>query len=173
MRHSDSGKKFFEAIQIDDRKTVKKLLEYDQTIVNTENEEGLTPLGYASHFGHLKTVKLLLDNGADVNAISHSKISFIPSNTALHAAIAGERNLEVIKTLLEHKGQTNIFDSNGHTCLHSAAYHLDNVQLISLLIENGAPVNAKVDGGKTALEIALEREHQQIAELLGEFRVND
>mgnify|MGYP005829084035 CR=1 FL=1 len=166
MNHSDRVKNFFEAVQINDRATVKKLLEDAPTFANTENDEGLTPLGSASHFGHVEMVKLLLDNGADVNAISHSKISFIPSNTALHAAIAGERNLEVIEALLEHHAETNIFDSNGHTCLHSAVYHLDNVQLISQLIENGASVNAKVDGGKTPLEIALEREHHQVAELL-------
>lgn len=92
-------KEFFRAVQINEGSVVMQLLGADPTLVNTENDEGLTPLGYASHFGHIEMVKLLLDNGADVNAISHSKISFNPSNTALHAAIAGERNLEVIETL--------------------------------------------------------------------------
>jgi ankyrin repeat protein len=66
-------------------------LEANPVLANTENEDGLTPLGFAAHYGQLNIVKLLLNYGADVDARSRSKISYIPSNTALHAAIAGER----------------------------------------------------------------------------------
>lgn len=74
------------------------------SLAHTENSEGLTPLGFAAHFGSKAAVQVLLDYGVDVNAVSHSKISYIPSNTALHAAIAGERDPEVIRLLLEVKG---------------------------------------------------------------------
>jgi uncharacterized protein len=159
----------FQAAKINDINLLKGLLQKNPSLANTENAEGLTPLAYAAHFGKKEAVKLLLDFGADVNAVSHSKVSYIPSNTALHAAIAGERDLNVIKTLLEHKAQTTIFDSNGHTCLHTAVFHEHNVELIHLLIEYGASVNAKVKDGKTALELAEEQGHVEVAEHLRNY----
>lgn len=156
----------FSAAQTGDTKQLKGLLDIDSTLANTENSDGLTPLGFAAHFGQAESVKVLLEYGADVNAVSHSKVSYIPSNTALHAAIAGERNMEVIKLLLSHNTQTNIFDSNGHTSLHTAAFHDDNIEMINLLLEHGANVNAKAEGGKTALELAIENGNINVAELL-------
>lgn len=156
----------FQAVQTNDVEVLKKLLSKDADLANMENEEGLTPLGYAAHFGHKGAVQLLLDYGANVNTISHSKINYIPSNTALHAAIAGERNLDVISLLLAHQAKTDIFDSNGQTCLHTAAYHSYNQEIIKLLIDNGAQLNAKTKDGKTAFEIAMEQKHYQIAQIL-------
>ncbi|MEH7392766.1 ankyrin repeat domain-containing protein [Bacillus sp. JJ1474] len=159
----------FQAIESNDLAALEKALISNQSLSNIENDQGLTPLGIASHFGHKDSVQILLNYNADINAVSHSKIEFIPSNTALHAAIAGERNLEVIELLLKNNAKTNIFDSNGHTALHTAAFHDNNSDLISLLIKHGASVHAKVDGGKTALEIAIEQGNNQVAELLRRF----
>lgn len=156
----------FTAARSGDLAQLKGFLNINPTLTNTENSDGLTLLGFAAHFGQTDAVKLLLDYGADVNALSHSKVSFIPSNTALHAAIAGERSLEVIKLLLAHNARTNIFDSNGHTCLHSAAFHDDNIELVHLLIEHGANVNAKVEGGINAIALAKEKGNFNVAELL-------
>jgi ankyrin repeat protein len=156
----------FQAAQLGDATFLKDILDANPALANKENSDGLTPLGYAAHFGNKDAVKVLLDYGADVNAVSHSKIEFIPSNTALHAAIAGQRNYDVIKLLLNYNAQTDIFDSNGHTCLHSASFHDDNREIISLLIEHEAKVNAKVEGGKTALQLAIEKGNHRVAELL-------
>jgi uncharacterized protein len=166
MNEAVMVKKLFQAAEKNDIRNLKEILQTTPSLANKENEEGLTPLGYAAHFGQKEAVELLIAFGANVNAVSHSKISYIPSNTALHAAIAGERDLDVIKTLLEHKAQTNIVDSNGHTCLHTAAFHENNADLIHLLIEYGAPVNAKGEDGKTALELAEEQGHVEVAKQL-------
>jgi ankyrin repeat protein len=128
----------FRAAQSGDISKLALLLNSEPVLANTENSDGLTPLGFAAHFGHKDIVQLLLDHGAEVNALSHSKIDYIPSNTALHAAIAGERNLDVIKLLLQHNALTNIFDSNGYTSLHTAAFHDNNTEIICLLIQHGA-----------------------------------
>jgi ankyrin repeat protein len=156
----------FQAAQLGDASRLKGILETHPKLANTENNDGLTPLGFAAHFGNKDAVQVLLDYGADINAVSHSKISFIPSNTALHASLAGERNVEVSKLLLAKGAQTNIFDSDGHTCLHSAAFHDDNVELIRLLIEHGADVHAKVEGGDTALSFAIKQGNHNVAEFL-------
>ncbi|REE92900.1 ankyrin repeat protein [Paenibacillus taihuensis] len=156
----------FQAAQSGDAEQLTEILDAYPDLANAENEDGLTPLGYAAHFGNTSAVQVLLNHGANPNAVSHSKLSYIPSNTALHAAIAGERNLDVIRLLLSHQAQTTIFDSNSHTCLHTAAFHDDNLELISLLIEHGAEVNAKIEGGVTALALAVEQGNDKVAELL-------
>lgn len=159
-------KDVFQAIESNDIDALEKALHSNPSLSNIENEQGLTPLGIAAHFGKKEAVQILLNYNADINAVSHSQIDFIPSNTALHAAIAGERNLEVIELLLKNNAKTNIFDSNGHTALHTAAFHDDNKELISLLIKYGASVHAKVDGGKTAMDIAIEQGNRKVAEQL-------
>lgn len=156
----------FEAAQQGEVARLEEMLASNPGLANSDNKDGLTLLGYAAHFGNKDVVQALLAYGADVNAVSHSKVSYIPSNTALHAAIAGERNMDVIQLLLAHRAQTDIFDSNGHTCLHTAAFHDDNVALIRLLIDHGADVNAETEGGDTPLSIAIKQGNDRVAELL-------
>ncbi|SEO18472.1 ankyrin repeat domain-containing protein [Paenibacillus sp. OV219] len=156
----------FQAAQSGDAERLRVFLEAHSELANTENEQGLTPLGYAAHFGNKDAVRVLLEHGANVNTVSHSKLSYIPSNTALHAAIAGERSIDVIRLLLAGQAQTTIFDNNGHTCLHTAAFHDDNIEMIRLLIEHGAEVNAAIEGGETALALAVKQGNHHVEELL-------
>ncbi|MEK4452561.1 ankyrin repeat domain-containing protein [Paenibacillus sp. FSL L8-0506] len=156
----------FQAAESGQVERLKEILEAHSNLANMENNEGLTPLGYAAHFGKVEAVQVLLDYGADIDAVSHSQISYIPSNTALHAAIAGERNMEVIRVLLQHQAKTNIFDSDGYTSLHSAAFHTDNVELIELLIEHGADISAKIKSGESAWSVAIKQSNHNVAEFL-------
>ncbi|MEF3302563.1 ankyrin repeat domain-containing protein [Paenibacillus sp. GYB003] len=159
----------FAAAQSGDADKLKQLLEIEPGLANEENGQGLTPLGYAAHYGNRDAVRVLLEGGANVNAVSHSNVSYIPSNTALHAAIAGERSLDVVRLLLERGADTRLFDSNGHTCLHVAAFHDDNVELIRLLLEHGADANAAAgQGGETALSVAVRRGNDNVAAFLRE-----
>ncbi|TYP72078.1 ankyrin repeat domain-containing protein [Paenibacillus methanolicus] len=157
---------FFAAARSGDREQLQLLLEQDVTLAKTENEDGLTPLGFAAHYGQAGAVKVLLAHGAEVNAVSHSKVAYIPSNTALHAAIAGKRDMEVIRVLLMNGANPNIFDSNGHTSLHTAAFHDDNAELIELLREHGADVEARIEGGVDAGALAKERGNLRVAAAL-------
>lgn len=165
-RMNSNVRDLFKSIESNDVEALHKVLISNPALANKENEQGLTPLGFAAHFGNKDIVQLLLNFNADINAVSHSKIEYIPSNTALHAAIAGTRNLEVIELLLNNQANTNIFDSNGHTAIHTAVFHDDNIELINLLIKHGASVQAKAEGGKTALELAIELGSHQVAEKL-------
>ncbi|MGG4392837.1 ankyrin repeat domain-containing protein [Paenibacillus thiaminolyticus] len=154
------------AAQSGDASRLSALLEANPQLTNEKNGDGLLPLGMSAHCGRVEAVRTLLDLGAEVNAMSRSAISFIPSNTALHAAIAGARNQEVIQLLLERGANPGLFDSNGHTCLHVAAMHDDGIEVIRLLLEHGADVNARAEGGDTALSLALAQGHRHAAEFL-------
>ncbi|MFC3770851.1 ankyrin repeat domain-containing protein [Paenibacillus sp. GCM10012303] len=169
MESTRLTKEVFQAAQSNDASRLQTILAAHPQLANEENEDGLTPLGYAAHFGSREAVQVLLDNGAEANAMSHSKLSFIPSNTALHAAIAGARKMEVIELLLASGAQTDSFDSNGHTALHTAAFHEDNLEIIRLLVRYGADVNAGSEGGETALSLALRQGNNNVAALLREF----
>jgi len=124
-----------QAAQAGDENKLRSLLATNPELANMENAEGLTPLGYAAHYGHPNAVKTLLEHGVEVNAISHSKVSYIPSNTALHAGIAGGCSIEVIKLLLECGAKTDILDSNGYTPIEVAASHKSSKEIIELLEE--------------------------------------
>ncbi|WP_340401007.1 ankyrin repeat domain-containing protein [Paenibacillus sp. FSL H8-0079] len=166
MNHAEQMNHLFQAVQEGHVEKLKSLLDADPELTNIENQDGLTPLGYASHYGQVGAVRVLLEHGANVNAISHSKISFIPSNTALHAALAGERSPEVIRLLLEQGASTNILDSDGQYALHSAAFHTDQTELIEMLLQHGADPSALNSSGLTPLDIALERGNTSTASCL-------
>lgn len=159
----------FQAAQSGEAGRLKKMLDTHPQLVHSENAEGMALLGYAAHFGSPEVVQALLDYGAEVNALSHSKVAYIPSNTALHAALVGKRSIEVIRLLLEHGADPEIRDSNGHTPLHTAAFHDNNVEIIRLLLKHGANVNTLDKEGETALSHASKQNNAKVAALLREF----
>lgn len=163
----------FQAAERGDADALRNLLKSEPSLAGAENDNGLTLLGYAVHFGSADAASALLDAGADVNAISHSSVPYIPSNTALHAAIAGEGSRAVIRLLLERGARTDLTDSNGQTCLHSAAFHDDSIDIIELLIERGADVRARDQDGATPLDLAVRRGNANVAELLRRYGASE
>ncbi|XEC97517.1 ankyrin repeat domain-containing protein [Paenibacillus tarimensis] len=156
----------FKAAQNGDAVRISEIISKNPELANAENNDGLTPLGFASHFGQKDAVLALLDYGADINALSHSKVSFIPSNTALHAAIAGNNIdvVNVVEVLIQKGAEINAVDSNGHTPIQAAAFE-GNLEIAQLLIDNGADISRK-SGLGSAVSIASKRGHNEFAELL-------
>ena len=80
---------------------------------------------------HLEAVKLLLENGADVNAKEEGE-----DLTALHLA-SYEGHLEIVKLLLENGANVNAQDKNGKTALYYARRG-DHLGVKKHLIKNQA-----------------------------------
>lgn len=161
--------KLFDASEKGEVEIVNELLSKQQDLIHKENEHGLTLLGIAAHYGQYEVVKTLVKNGAEINAISHSKLSFIPKNTALHAAIAGAKSKEVIEFLLTNGADPTISDSEGHTPLHIAAFE-GNIAIADLLLKNGAKIKNN-NSGKNPIEIAEERGNSEFINFIKEVTI--
>jgi uncharacterized protein len=83
--------------------------------VGTYAYDGWTPLHLAAFFGQLDAARILLDAGADVNAVSHNSLD----NTPLHAATAGKHS-DVAMLLLDHGASADTVDAGGYTPLQIA-----------------------------------------------------
>jgi ankyrin repeat protein len=85
---------------------VRLLLDY--------NNEGVTALHWAAGNGHEMILRLLLEEGADINA----KDNF--GRTALYW-VAENRHEAIVRLLLNHKADVNVKDNLGRTALYPAA----------------------------------------------------
>jgi ankyrin repeat protein len=166
MKLSERIADIFKAAQSGEAVRIREILSENPELANAENGDGLTPLGFAAHYGQKEAVLALLEYGAHINALSHSKLSFIPSNTALHAAIAGIAP-EIVNLLIHNGADVNAVDSNGNTPIQAAAFE-GNIEIAQLLIDNGANVSRKSEFG-SALSIAINKGRNEFADLLRQY----
>jgi ankyrin repeat protein len=143
-----------ESAAIGSTERVASFVDRDNSLLNSQSSEGFTPLALAAHFGHLDTVQLLVDRGADVNLVSEHQIGVTP----IHAALFGQR-IDIVFLLLEHGADPDIrrggkgLPRAGWTALHYAA-SLGAKDLVTALIEHGVNPTATDDEGLTPLDIA-------------------
>ena len=112
---------------------VQMLLDHG-ALVDSENQDGWTPLLYAARYGHAKVVKLLLDKNAD------AKHQTKDERNALHLATF-DGHAEIIKMFLDKDVPVNVIDSWGDSPLLNAAN--TNDEAVKLLLDAGADVNVK------------------------------
>ena len=125
----------------------KDMLEANPERILTRNSNGDTLLKIASLKDRYDAVKLLIELGANVNAVNSS------GRTALHSAChAG--NLESAKLLLDTNSIINIKDNDGSTpLLDLVEWSWGSFELFKLLIVKGADIHVKNSKGETALDI--------------------
>lgn len=144
----------FEAAAVGSVERIEALIANDPALVQAANGNGFMPLGLAAFFGRAQAVRALLTLGAEINCIMQSKVPYVPSNTALHAAVAGGPHREAVEVLVGAGADVNALDSNGHTPLHSAAFNNDGA-LVAYLVAHGADPNRRGEGALTPRAYAL------------------
>ncbi|GAI46299.1 unnamed protein product, partial [marine sediment metagenome] len=124
-----------------DAESVKAFLKKDPNLISAlAANTGLSALHWAAYQGHLDVIKLLIENGADVNVRCTNEDKTINGITPLFWAIS--RGHENAAELLINKGA----DVNARNKLRETAlYGIGSLEVAKLLIANGADVNAKED----------------------------
>ncbi len=123
--------------------------------------DGWTALHLAAYFGYASVVVQLLRAGASHSARSTNA----QGNTALHAAIAGRREMAAITALLAVGSDACAVDAQGYQPLHLAASRGDQ-GLVALLIACGASRDVRTADGKLPADLAREHDHQDVADWL-------
>jgi len=143
----------------------------------------------ASLHGHIKDVKRLLDEGADVNALYDEANALYLASLQGYSDIAKllldkgadvdirvntetplmraswEGNTDIVKLLLDQDAVVNVKDDGGGTALISASFQ-GHTDIVKLLLGKGADVNVKNNDGWTALIFASMQAHADIVKLL-------
>jgi len=140
-----------------DEKKVFYLLQ-GGTDANTSNEDGVSALMFAVESGNLYITKLLITNGANINAKPN-----YGGVTALIAACK-KNNFEIAEFLLQNNAEVNATDDNNNTSLIYAAY-FGYPMLSDILCSNSADVSIKGNNGD-ALIVAAFFGDNEICEIL-------
>ncbi|WP_254230072.1 ankyrin repeat domain-containing protein [Wolbachia pipientis] len=124
--------------------SAKGLLENSFKNIYERDEKGRTALHYSVD---AKTVRLLVEKGADVNAKD------VGGYTALHLAVA-EKRLETVRELIQSGANVNA-EEYGNKCtpLHLACM-VSEKEIVKELVKAGAEIEQADKFGMTAIDYA-------------------
>ncbi|MDR0327083.1 MAG: ankyrin repeat domain-containing protein [Planctomycetaceae bacterium] len=114
---------------------------------------GWTPLFSAVSHGQTEAVKLLIERGANVNAIVRHD-----GHTPLHTAAREEFSLDIMRLLFEAGAKCDARDGKDRTPLHYAVNEDGTLKMVKLLVSRGADVNATDEDGETPLHKVAKRD---------------
>ena len=173
----------------------KKRLGANQTFnafINSRTEQGLTPLHYTAYTGNLEVSKYLIQNGADVNAVTnlgkniihlsaegnhptfmiyylYKKVIDISTqdynkSTPLHWACYSGAS-DSVKFLIGLNAEVNAMDKNELTPLHLAVLH-NRKDIVIKLLQNGAIKDMTNTRGETPKYLAWKKKFKDIYNIL-------
>ena len=165
----------------------------DKKLIN-DSLEGKTPLIIAVGNSYIDTAKILIENGADVNAVDiegWSALSYAVNNGDIEIAklllenkakIKGElllaikspiveSSINIMKLLIDNKANINYTDENGFNPLNIAIESGD-MELTKFLITNGANVNSLMQDGVSLIEYAISQNNMDLLQILIENGAN-
>ncbi len=159
----------FQAIKNNDLKTVQSVVESNQDVVKTKDDQGWTPLFESVNQNNVEITKYLLGNGAKSDCVISN------AATPLIRAVV-HQNEEICQLLLDHNADVNqtFSHSNGAVisplivavCAkapkigigESISLHIacakNHSSIVRLLIHAGADLEQRANHGKTALALA-------------------
>lgn len=158
----------WEAAAFGDQSALLEILQVTPDKINAHAVDGYLPLGLAAFFGHTDCVRLLLDRGAKVNAVSNNPMHARPLHSAVTQAPA-IRALPVIQLLLRAGAEPNVGKSGGYTPLHLVV-NRDECGLAEVLLRNNADMDLRANDNRSAWDVARLRAHAPMLALLDSYR---
>ncbi len=156
-------KLFFKAIEKGDLKKVKESIKKGVDVnARDDGNTNMTPLLWASFYGRLEILKLLKDEGADLNVQNN-----LGENALMISII---RNRSDVTWFLTQHVDLNFKDNTDNSALMIAAISGNN-EFTQLLLDKSSlssPVylNFQNKSGNSALMEAIDRGHNEIAKML-------
>jgi ankyrin repeat protein len=142
-----------------DSATLRSLLKQRGVDVNAASADGSTALHWASHWGDVDSVKLLLAAGANAKAANRYGV------TPLHEAVV-ITSLPIVEALLNAGASPNATYGAGETPLMAAA-RTGNVPIVKVLLDRGSTADAIEEyRGQTAIMYAAAENHPDVIKLL-------
>ena len=162
IRNSEENidEELIEAVASDDIKEVKRLIKKGANVNARHEIFEMSVLHFAMKSGSESEaiVHLLIENGADLNALDGS------GRTVLYSALLVHQN-GLAEVLIKSGADIDIAPKKGGPPLHFAVEN-GNINLVKLMIKNGANVNVRDKNGETALDLAAKKKRNDIVELL-------
>ena len=146
----------FRSIRNNDLSHLRDLTRDPSTLPSADSR-GITPLLYASAFGSLDAMRILLDAGVDVNGAEPQ------GATPLHWAACDPAR---VKLLLDHNAKADPKTSQGRTPLMIASGCELADDSVRQLLDKGADINARQDNGQTPLFNATQDGGPRITRML-------
>lgn len=165
----------------------------DKNIIN-DSLEGKTPLIIAVGNSYIDTAKILIENGANINAVDiegWSALSYAVNNgdieiaklllenkakikdellIAIKSPIV-ESSINMMKLLIDNKANINYTDENGFNPLNIAIESGD-MEVTKFLITNGANVNSLMQDGVSLIGYAIAQNNMDLLQILIENGAN-
>lgn len=165
----------------------------DKKLIN-DSLEGKTPLIIAVGNSYIDTAKILIENGANINAVDiegWSALSYAVNNgdieiaklllenkakikdellLAIKSPIV-ESSINMMKLLIDNKANINDTDENGFTPLNITIESGD-MELTKFLITNGANVNSLMQDGVSLIGYAIAQNNMDLLQILIENGAN-
>lgn len=146
----------FEASALGRAELLRGILATDPGLAKAWSGDGFTALHLACFFGHVDAARLLLDGGADADAVSRNSMKVRP----LHSAAAGGQ-AAIVALLLDRGAGADAQQEGGWTALH-AAVHSGHLEMAEILVRRGASPAVKSADGRTAVEMAADPKMLQL-----------
>jgi uncharacterized protein len=131
----------FEAAALGRTDRLRELLAEDESRANAFGDDGFHALGLACFFGHVDAARVLLEHGADVDALStneHVQTAAIHAAAASNEQGSGESTrYELVELVLDHGGDPNLRQGGGFRAIDAARQNGDT-RVEQLLRERGA-----------------------------------
>lgn len=132
----------------------------DHKLINSFSHDGWTPLHLAVFFNQNSIAERLIEEGANVNAMSKNTNGVSP----LHSALAN-KNVRIAKLLLQRGADPGAVSASGYSPMHYVATY-DLIEIGRSLMEKHVDVSGKTTDGHTPIDIAREKGSERVVRML-------